>query len=353
LAQIKEIDIDHDGIPDGQDIGPGGKPDGKLNSKDDDVCYHGQLADGTCVGSSSVQSSPYFAPLCQSLEYALTQLQLFHDFAVNNISQTKGDTNKFINEADANLWGDKAANVQYAIDSLSSSISHANNSTWDPFLVQLGRYSSYLKEVVGSLYQDQDLVLDSPWGDEEGATGVIRMTKNMLDYVTQVKAAIGKCDNPDPSTIPNIPPPDFGNGGSTAVTCAENPNGLACNVPNNIDLVNQVRSYVVNTLDIDIGPNCGAEEIIKRVAWVLRDKQAGLLNTFHSSRCDTNSISADFMSFPDGSGVDIMHLGGTTATTTASWIAYPSGQFEANTSYVAPTDPGDPADACYITSTCP
>jgi hypothetical protein len=92
-----------------------------------------------------------------------------------------------------------------------------------------------------------------------------------------------------------INPPDSNggdDGGEEELTCADAPNSMACKAADHTDLVRRVKDYVVSK-GTNLTTNCGAFEIVKRVAWALRSEGAGLLTTYHSSQC--NGFSSDIV----------------------------------------------------------
>lgn len=60
---------------------------------------------------------------------------------------------------------------------------------------------------------------------------------------------------------------------------------------------------------VDLSGPCGAFQITKRVAWRLRNEGAGLLAKPAGNNCDGYSV--DFITYPDGAGVDILGDSGT------------------------------------------
>ena len=83
------------------------------------------------------------------------------------------------------------------------------------------------------------------------------------------------------------------------------------------------------------GP-CGAFQIVKRVAWQLRGSGVGLLSKPAGNNCDGYSV--DFLTYPDGSGYDI--LGDAGGANVPGWdLAEPPGALTGR--WRAPFDPGD------------
>ena len=139
--------------------------------------------------------------------------------------------------------------------------------------------------------------------------------------------------------------PGLGTPSSTSIStpgpdCTLSPNWQACKASNSVGLVNQVKDYLI-AKGIDTTGSCGGFEIVKRVAWTLRNGGAGTLKTFHGSKCPDTGMSGDLIAYPDGSIVDILSLKDTESTT--QWLPGPGPITESGVEYVSPTDPGDPA----------
>ncbi len=367
-----QIDIDGDGFPEGEDT----NKDGVLDS-----CYHGGTAPD-CVNSKDVGSSAYFSPLCQSLDQSIAELQKFADFMDDHADQIQGGDGlrktivtglvilagplaliglgsgagtNFKIKADADIWGRRASTTSSAIEDLLYSIQNYHNPQLDNVEITTGRYSSFIGKVVSSLIKDADLDLKT--GPGNGGGNIQNLMKNtavIMVYLKDVKKNLGKCDTPDGAAIEQVQPPadiedpTVGNGtDDDGPTCAEVPSAIACQAANETELVANVKRYVIaqNGGTMPSG-YCGAFEIVKRVAWALRGSGAGLLTTFHTTKC--NGFSADVIAYPDNSGVDI--LGGAGETNTPAWQPAPPTT-EEGVRYSAPIDPGDPSDACYLTKT--
>ncbi len=365
-ANAVEIDLDGDGFADGEDT----DKDGQL-----DNCYHGGVAPD-CMPSKDVGSSAYFSPICSALDQALTSVQALANFMDDHADLFKGSeelkdsivTGKIFTifnpniadleiEADANVWGQRTQVPLSTIQSLTFSVQNYHNPQLDNLEITLGRYGNLLDKAVSSLIKDADLDYKTGSGNGEGGglTSLMRSTAAMLKYLQDVKKNLGKCDAPDAGAIGEIPPPDItdptagnGDGGEEGPTCAEVPTAIACQANNETSLVANVKRYVVAKNGGSMpGGYCGAFEIVKRVAWALRGNGAGLLTTFHTTKC--NGLSADIIAYPDNSGVDI--LGGAGEDNTPAWQPMPAGNpQEEGVRYTSPIDPGDPSDACYLTN---
>ncbi len=369
-----EIDIDADGFPDGEDT----DRDGQLNN-----CYHGGIAPD-CTTSKNVGSSAYFSPLCQSLDKTVAELQRFADFMDAHADQIEGGDalrqgivtglviavgplallglgsgagTNFKIKADADIWGRRAQTTNGAMEDFLASVQNYHNPQLDNAEITAGRYLSYINKVVSSLIKDGDLDLKTGPGNGGGNIhNLMKNTAQIMIYLKQVKANVGKCDAPNTSAIEEIIPPDIndptvgnGDGGEEGPTCDEVPSAIACQAANETELVANVKRYVESRNGGTVPSGyCGAFEIVKRVAWALRGNGAGLLTTFHTTKC--NGFSADVIAYPDNSGVDI--LGSAGETNIPAWQPMPPGtETDQGVRYSAPIDPGDPADACYLTRT--
>ncbi len=372
--QAQELDLDGDGFPEGEDT----NKDGEL-----DNCYHGGVAPD-CITSKNVGSSAYFSPLCQSLDKTIAELQKFADFMDDHADQIQGGDGlrkaivtglviavgplaliglgsgagtNFKIKADADIWGRRAQTADSTMENLLYSVENYHNPQLDNTEITVGRYSNYIGKVVSSLIKDGDLDLKT--GPGNGGGNIQNLMKNtalIMIYLKDVKKNLGKCDAPNTAAIEQILPPDIedptagnGDGGEEGPTCAEVPSAIACTTSDNTELVANVKRYVIakNGGTMPSG-YCGAFEIVKRVAWALRGQGAGLLTTFHTSKC--NGFSADVIAYPDNSIVDI--LGSVETTATPAWQPKPPGNpQEDGVRYSSPIDPGDPADACYLTNT--
>jgi hypothetical protein len=83
------------------------------------------------------------------------------------------------------------------------------------------------------------------------------------------------------------------------------------------------------------GP-CGAFQISKRVAWQLRGTGIGLLSKPEGNNCEGYSV--DFLTYPDGSGLDI--LGDSGGANVPGWeLSEPPGTLTGR--WRPPFDPGD------------
>ncbi len=197
-----DIDIDADGIPDGQDIDGNGLLDSVT-----DTCYHGGTPNVSpgCKKSSLVSGSPYFSTFCQAIDRTIKDLETYVQFITRNSNQVVGDN--FVNEADADVWASKTLNLFGSIDGLIDQIQGINIDQLREAEISISRYQSYLDKVTESLNKDQDLDLARVGNGGGGIANLITNSQKMLDYIKSVKAAINKCDNPNFDAIGSIPAP--------------------------------------------------------------------------------------------------------------------------------------------------
>ncbi|HTL39442.1 MAG TPA: hypothetical protein VL306_01380 [Methylomirabilota bacterium] len=374
-SPIKEIDLDGDNIPDGED----GNGDGQLATFGFDNCYHGQnnkLNDTvlSCKPSGSVSSSPYFTPICQAIDNGVVALTTYANFIntyadhlqngarlkdtyipsilaqpvgdfsqLNFSDQSGGTTDNFVNKANADIWARKSGEVNTAVDAISNSIQAYHSSYFDSMEISINQYAHFMSAIQQSLQKDQDLDLQTGSGSGGGGLeNLMIKTAYTLRYLSYIKGVIGKCDSANLNVVASAPAPEIvdpgtGAAGGAGTTCDDIPTAIACTVPNHIDVVQRVISYLTSQ-GISMAGNCGAFEITKRVAWALRNEGAGLLVTFHSSAC--NGYASDIIAYPDDSQVDI--LGDTGGANNPQWGPFPS-QNENGVHFASPFDPGDPA----------
>jgi hypothetical protein len=214
---FKEFDIDGDGIMDAEDTNRSGAYDAG------DSCYHGGVAPN-CMTSNNVGTSPYFTQLCQAFARSKITLQYFLDFMNANKDQFDSNGVDFNNPANANIWVNRSVMANGSIGDLINTIETYDNRDWDNAEAALGQYSKYMDDVVDSLIQDQDLDLALFGTGGGGIDNLIQNTQNILDYIRAVEISINKCNDPDPSGIPAIPPPVItappnGGGGGTGGSC--------------------------------------------------------------------------------------------------------------------------------------
>jgi hypothetical protein len=209
-----ELDIDNDGIPDGYDVNDNGLLD---------FCYHGGNPPN-CTLSSAVQNSPYFIPLCQSTDRAITALQKYLAF-VSSYSFEKRQSN---------TWLNRTIEASGMVDDLENTLDRYGLVQYDNALFYLGEYLKYLAKITKSLAKDNDLC-DGLWcSDSTERQRLISNTLNMLNYLIAFKEAglRDRCDNPNADAIaalpdPGIDPGDEEEGGGGFVDCDDPPNAIS------------------------------------------------------------------------------------------------------------------------------
>lgn len=190
---IEDMDIDGDEIPDGLDY----DNDGKL-----DYCHHGEAnpdippSNTNCIGSKVATNSPYYAPLCSSLDSTTVELQKYLDFLNQNTFKTEY----------ANTWTNKTLMAGGAIDDLAGIISQFGIQQFDPALFTLGKYTDFIAGETGSLAKDRDLkkhgaiigaIAGGSSSDSEEQALIKKQTTNILKYLQSFRTSLKNCDNPD------------------------------------------------------------------------------------------------------------------------------------------------------------
>lgn len=114
------------------------------------------------------------------------------------------------------------------------------------------------------------------------------------------------------------------------------------------DVVESVKASLL-AASVDLSGPCGAFQITKRVAWLLRSEGTGLLSKPGGNNCDGYSV--DYLTYIDGSGVDI--LGDAGNTNSPGWSdGEPVGALLGR--WRAPLDPtGGPAPVPLPPTTVP
>jgi hypothetical protein len=193
-----QIDTDSDGIPEGED----NDADGALNTPGVDICYQGGTP-GTgsgCNTSSTVGSSVYFTPYCQSLKRSIAATTDWLTFVNNNADLVTGDN--FKNKYDASVFARRAVEVTAAIDDLINAMENYRDAAFDDDIFQLGRYSGFMSDVSSSLIKDGDLDLARFGNGGGGIDNLRNNTANVLNYLNGMSA---KCTDSNPNA--NVPPP--------------------------------------------------------------------------------------------------------------------------------------------------
>jgi hypothetical protein len=235
-ARFSEFDLDEDGFPEGYITitGPNG---GQVVA-----CYHGirdseiDPGDETrCVESSKTGNSPYFSPLCQSIDRAINELTEYLRFADKYKTQFKSNGVDFKDQADSGVWVTRTQLPKSSIADLLNSVRNYKIEQFDDFEIVVNRYSFGIDTVFESLIKDKDLDLNTGFGvDADSGVqgrigGLIQSTTRILQYLIDVRAAgllNNRCDNPDVDAIDAVPEPDIiivtpdddgGGGGGTGV----------------------------------------------------------------------------------------------------------------------------------------
>ncbi len=230
------LDLDSDGIPDGQDS----DFDGVLWSNTD-ICYHGGTATSSppgCTQSSTATSSPYFTPICQAIDGAVASLTEYTKFIDKYADQLedggrlKGaiignilmgpvgaifgglfghNIDNFKIKANADIWANRTSEANSAVEEILDKIRSRNSSYFDDIEFVTNRFTSYISNVLESLIRDKDLDLARRGNGGGGLENLMKHTAYNLRYFKEVKTRIGKCETPNISAVDDIPlPPEVG-----------------------------------------------------------------------------------------------------------------------------------------------
>lgn len=104
-------------------------------------------------------------------------------------------------------------------------------------------------------------------------------------------------------------------------------------VPNHLVVV-QITKGELEHRGVDLAGPCGAFEVTKRVAWLLRSEGAGLLAKSDGNNCQGYSV--DTIVYPDGTAKDCLRNSG--GTNEPAWDDSPTVD---PARYRPPIDPGD------------
>ena len=223
----KGVDLDGDNIPDGQD----NDLDGLLNTLGE-TCFHGGTP-GNCIVSQNAVTSPYFTPICRSIDEGVVALTEFTRFIDTYADQMEGGASlkgqiiggillggvgvifggffgsgsidNFKNKADAIIWARRAGEVNSAMDNIVNNIQSYRSSYFDTLEFSVGRYSVFIGDVLQSLQKDSDLDLARMGSGGGGLQNLMKKSGYILRYLIEVKAQIGKCENPNLRAVSEIP----------------------------------------------------------------------------------------------------------------------------------------------------
>ncbi len=284
------IDLDNDGIPDGQDS----DYDGELESSTD-TCFHGGRP-SNCVPSSTVTSSPYFTPICQAIDRAVASFTEYTKFLDSHADQMKGGSvlketiigsilygpqigivlgifglgggsgvDNFKNKADADIWADRTVAAHSAVEDIISSIRSRNSAYFDNLEIATNRLSNYINKVLESLIKDKDLDLARRGNGGGGLANLMKHSAYNLRYFQEVKKQIGKCENPNISVIDNIPlPPEVEEGGGGG-QCTDTGNKYAGDLRSAMDAVLSENPTLANSPNIESGGRQNARTFLALV----------------------------------------------------------------------------------------
>ncbi len=251
VPMVKDIDIDGDNVPDGID----GDGDNLLTTLAD-TCYHGGTPPN-CKKSGEVSTSPYFTPICEAVDRAVTSLTTYANFIDDHADQLEngrslkgvvigsilaggigfvlsaglgggGSVDNFRVKADAEIWGRRSGEAGSAIDGVINSIQSYHSTYFDNMEIVVSRYANYITSIEQSLAKDRDLDLSS--GRGSGGGGLENLMKNtayVLRYLKEIKTQIGKCENPNLKAVAAVPTPNLiGAGDENPAICNIAPNSF-------------------------------------------------------------------------------------------------------------------------------
>ncbi len=339
------IDLDGDGIPDGQDS----DYDDKLESSTD-TCLHGGSAPA-CVKSAGLTSSPYFTPICEALDRGVAVLTEYAKFLDSHAYQMTGGTSltgkiftalsgtiaviggltgwgngrgvdNFTVEADADIWSTRTSDVTSAMDEILSRIQSRNSSYFDNVETTSNRLANYMSKVLESLIKDKDLDLARAGNGGGGLENLMRNTAYNLNYFKEVKAGFGKCASPNFSSAAEVPTPpelpsvggeDTGGGQCNYATSAGNDAGA----PSTID---------ESSIIWDENQGAGGWAVMGNLSSVTTGADSITLN--YDKANSWPQIGFDFLGCPNGAT-----SGGTCAPVVGNaWvIAWRNGAWHAST----------------------
>jgi len=308
---IKEIDLDNDNIPDGEDT----NSDGKL-----ETCYHGGVAPD-CTQSSEVISSPYFTPICTSLGTAVSGLKQFLEFMETNRNQIQAQgwrqKDNFVNPADSQIWGRRIGLANNSTDGLINSIQGYHSKYFDSMEIAVSRFASFMSDISQSIQKNQDLA-QSYWGNSSGGYDNLHdNTANMAKYLGDSLAAIGKCEDPNIQAVGAIVPPTIlGQSGENEGTGVPALSDALTLHTDHTDIVVAAKAELT-AQEIDLTGDCGAYAITQLVAWRLKGESGGLL-TRSAQDNSCSGFNSHYIAYPDGYIYDILADPGNANT--PQWI---------------------------------
>ncbi len=340
---VRQIDLDGDNIPDGVDT----DGDDKLDSIVD-TCYHGGTPPN-CKKSSQVTSSPYFTPICTSIDNGVTSLADFLDFITTHSDEISTSSNfigvvkdRFKDPADADLWGRRISLANSGIDNIINQIQNYHAKFLDNLEITMGRYAHYMSTMTQSIQHDQDLAFNKFGNGAGGLKNLINYTSQMVQYLKDIKTQIGKCSKPNLAAVNNVqaptPPIDPGDDG----TGAPAPDPDLKKHPSRQDIVQAVKQSLTDA-GVQFQTDCEVAEIPKRVAWELNNEGLGVFKkTVGENICD--GISVKRVIYPDGYMYKILIDGGGGGANTPEWASEGCGPVDGDGTcpdlYLQATDPG-------------
>jgi len=229
------VDLDNDYIPDGWDYTANGQLD---------ICLHGlidrsaQPSNNNCYLSGSIESSPYFVPICEDLSRTIrdtekflkfVQLMMFRDMSfevssklLDTQAEREGyaydssyyETLSKYNKSSWQIWLNEMTAASSAMDKLVGTFSrYGAHVAFLSTIEAIGWWQTWIKKRTESLVKDNDLN-DTGNSNEEMMGRVYYHTYNTLKHLKDLEPKIKeRCEAPDLDAIANIVklvPPVFG-----------------------------------------------------------------------------------------------------------------------------------------------
>ncbi|HEY4528264.1 MAG TPA: hypothetical protein VJJ48_00350 [Candidatus Paceibacterota bacterium] len=227
-----KIDLDGDLIPDGYDA----DQDAKLESLVD-ICFHGGRTP-ECNLSKTATSSPYFTPICQSVNNAARTLEGYLKFIDTYAEQLEGggelkgriippilqapagiypyinikdNVDNFKDKTNPDVWGDRTSEVNTVSDDVLSTIRNYKSSYFDSMEFGTNRFSVFIGKVLDSLTADgKDLDLTKKKGNAGGGLqDLMHNSAWIFRYFQEIKRGFGECINPNIASVPSVPVPQI------------------------------------------------------------------------------------------------------------------------------------------------